>query len=357
MKSLPDGSIDLVFADPPYNMQLSDQLMRPDHSIVDAVDDEWDQFESFEVYDAFTRSWLTQARRVLKPTGAIWVIGTYHNIHRVGAIMQDLGFWLMNDVAWVKSNPMPQFRGVRFCNAHETLIWAKRSREQRSYKFNYQSIKAGNEDLQVRSDWNIPICSGSERLRNGPDKVHSTQKPEALISRILVACSDAGDVVLDPFFGSGTTGAVARKLQRHYIGIERETHYIEAGTERISQVEPAPDESLMPINKPQRVSFNALLDLDLIQPGQFLWLEDRSAKALVRADGALNYNGMFGSIHRLGAELLKKPSCNGWDTWFVDNHTTGEFVSIDDLREDARKLLGLRGNVFMAAKRKSKAKQ
>jgi modification methylase len=338
---LPNGCADLVFADPPYNLQLRQSLYRPNHTLVDGVNDHWDQFESFEQYDAFTRAWLTECRRVLKETGTLWVIGTYHNIFRVGTILQDLGYWILNDVAWIKTNPMPQFRGRRFCNAHETLIWAKRSADQNGYTFNYRALKAANDDLQARSDWYLPLCMGHERLRNGKGKVHATQKPEGLLHRIVRACTNPGDLILDPFFGSGTTGAVAKRLGRHYIGIEREPSYVEAARERIAAVVPAPKKALELAGPgtERRIPFVTLLEVGLLEPGARLRLGLRDEYALVRADGMLAANGSVGSIHGLGAELMGSPSCNGWDAWRFEDSATGEYRPLDELRQRARRIL------------------
>jgi len=342
LATLPEGCVDLVFADPPYNLQLRGGLHRPDLSRVDAVDDAWDHFGSFTEYDRFTRAWLEACRRVLSPTGTLWVIGTYHNIHRVGAILQDVGFWILNDVAWVKANPMPQFRGVRFCNAHETLIWAKRSAAQSRYTFNYKRLKAANEDLQMRSDWRIPLCQGEERLRDAGGKVHSTQKPEALLRRILAACTNPGDVVLDPFFGSGTTGAVAKRLGRRWIGIEREPRYVQAARQRISAVVPAPCEALdLPEPPPTRVPFVSLLELGLVREGAQLALKGCGATAVILCDGTLAANGHRGSIHAVGARLLGTHACNGWEHWLYVDPDTGRAVPLDDLRTQARRRLGL----------------
>jgi modification methylase len=341
LASLPEKCVDLIFADPPYNLQLKQALYRPNQTQVDAVDDAWDQFASFAEYDQFTREWLTACRRVLKDTGALWVIGTYHNIHRVGAILQDLGYWILNDVAWVKTNPMPQFRGVRFCNAHETLIWAKKSQNQKKYTFNYQSLKAGNDDLQLRSDWYLPLCNGTERLRNGSDKVHATQKPAALLHRVIRACTKPGDVILDPFFGTGTSGAVAKRLGRHYIGIEREEIYVNAARERLLTIEPVPEEALQTQDAKSvaRIPFAMLLELGLLQPGDQLRLLESDVFAVVNADCRLSADGQEGSIHRLGARLLGTQGCNGWDAWQYRDGETNEFQSIDLLRKQARAIM------------------
>ena len=335
---LPEKSIDVIFADPPYNLQLEGDLHRPDQSKVDAVDDHWDQFENFEAYDAFTRAWLLAARRVLKPNGTIWVIGSYHNIFRVGAKMQDLGFWILNDVVWRKTNPMPNFRGRRFQNAHETMIWASRDQKGKGYTFNYDAMKAANDDVQMRSDWLFPICTGAERLKdeNG-DKLHPTQKPEALLARIMMASTKPGDVVLDPFFGSGTTGAVAKRLGRHFVGIDREDKYIEAAYERIAAVRPLENADLSMLSGKRaepRVAFGSLIDTGLIQPGAFLYDAKRRHVAKVRADGTLCAGEKVGSIHKVGAELQGLDACNGWTFWHYER--AGGLTCIDELRRIAR---------------------
>lgn len=340
MASLPEKCVDLIFADPPYNLQLRGDLFRPNLTQVDAVDDEWDQFAGFAEYDAFTRAWLTAARRVLKDSGTIWVIGTYHNIHRVGAILQDLGCWILNDVEWIKTNPMPNFRGVRFCNAHETLIWAKKSERQKKYTFNYKALKAGNDDLQVRSDWHLPICGGRERLRDQGRKVHATQKPEALLHRVIRACSNPGDLILDPFFGSGTTGVVAKRLGRRFIGIEREPDYIEAARRRIAEVEPVlPDLLEQAEPPPKRIPFAVLIELGLLSPGDRLRLEDTDTYAVVQADATIRSDSVRGSIHRAGAELLRAAGCNGWAHWHYLESESGVYRPLDDLRKKARLLM------------------
>lgn len=318
LEALPEASIDLIFADPPYNLQLGGDLRRPDDSLVDAVDDDWDKFSSFAEYDAFTRAWLLAARRVLKPDGALWVIGSYHNIFRVGAALQDLGFWMLNDVVWRKANPMPNFRGRRFTNAHETLIWAARSQQSR-YTFHYEALKGGNDDLQVRSDWFIPLCTGEERLKDAAGvKVHPTQKPEALLARVILGTTKPGDVILDPFFGTGTTGAVAKALGRHFIGLERETIYAEAARKRIAAVTPLPAEafSLAPAKRTEvRVPFIHLIEGGLVKPGELLIDDRKRHSAIVRADGTLALGPAIGSIHKIGALAQGLPSCNGWTFW------------------------------------------
>ncbi len=337
MNKLPAASVDLIFADPPYNLQLQGSLHRPDHSLVDAVDDEWDQFASFEAYDAFTRAWLTAARRVMKPNAAIWVIGSYHNIFRVGAILQDLGFWILNDVVWRKNNPMPNFRGRRFTNAHETMIWASKS-AQSKYTFNYEAMKAGNEDLQLRSDWLLPICTGGERLKdkNGR-KVHPTQKPEALIARVLLSSSKRGDVVLDPFSGSGTTAAVSKRFGRTCIGIERDPEYAAASRIRLSEIETLPDDALTEApakREAPRVAFSSVVERGLILPGARLMDAKRKYEALVRADGTLALGNVVGSIHKIGAIAQEAEACNGWTFWHVE--TPKGLSPIDMMREQIR---------------------
>ena len=336
MNALPEGSVDLIFADPPYNLQLKGDLHRPDNSHVDAVDDHWDQFSSFAEYDAFTRAWLKAARRLLKPNGAIWVIGSYHNVFRVGAAMQDAGYWLLNDVVWRKSNPMPNFRGKRFTNAHETLIWASKG-EGAKYTFNYEALKALNEGIQMRSDWVIPLCTGHERLKDAAgDKAHPTQKPEALLHRVLVGTTNPGDVVLDPFFGTGTTGAVAKMLGRDYIGIEREAAYREAATARLARVRKFDREALTVTASKRaepRVPFGQLVERGLLRPGEALY-SPRGQVAKVRADGTLVGLDVRGSIHQVGAHLEGAPSCNGWTYWSF--RKDGMNVPIDVLRQQIR---------------------
>jgi modification methylase len=341
MNALPAGSVDLIFADPPYNLQLEQPLTRPDQSHVDAVDDDWDKFESFAHYDAFTRAWLAAARRLLKPDGALWVIGSYHNIFRVGAALQDLDFWLLNDVIWRKANPMPNFRGTRFTNAHETLIWASKSQKSR-VTFNYEALKAGNEDSQMRSDWLFPLCTGAERLKGEDDeKLHPTQKPEALLYRILTATTHPGDVVLDPFFGTGTTGAVARKLGRHFIGIERDTTYAAGALKRIAAAKPVIAEALetaVPKRQAARVAFASLLEQGLVAPGEMLVDDRQRFSAMVRADGTLVSGAHQGSIHKVGALVQEAEACNGWTFWH--QRRDGRLAPIDELRTDVRARMG-----------------
>jgi len=342
LEKLPDASVDLVFADPPYNLQLERELLRPNNTVVDGVDDAWDKFSSFADYDGFSRAWLGECRRVLKPDGAIWVIGSYHNIFRLGAALQDLGFWIQNDVIWRKTNPMPNFRGKRFTNAHETLIWAGRDAKSR-VTFNYEAMKALNDDIQMRSDWLFPICSGPERLKDGEGrKAHPTQKPEALLSRILLATSNPGDLVLDPFFGTGTTGAVARRLGRRWLGIERDADYAEAARRRIDRVRPLPPSALETARSKRaepRVPFGTILELGILEPGITLTDERGHVRAEVKADGTLSLAGRQGSIHRLGAEVQGKSACNGWTFWHFE--AEGVRKPIDALREEARRQLGL----------------
>jgi modification methylase len=334
MARLPDKSVDMIFADPPYNLQLGGDLFRPEGSRVDAVDNDWDKFDNFAHYDNFTRDWLEQARRLLKDDGTIWVIGSYHNIFRIGALLQDADFWILNDIVWRKSNPMPNFRGTRFTNAHETLLWCSKSEKAR-YTFNYRAMKALNDDLQMRSDWHLPICAGPERLKGADGaKAHPTQKPEALLYRILLACTKPGDVVLDPFFGTGTTGAVARRLGRKWIGIEREPAYVKVAKERIQSTLPL-DESAMktvPDKREQpRVAFGLLVESGLVPPGTMLTDTKRRWTAAVRADGSIASGSHAGSIHKVGAALQDAPSCNGWTFWQVVED--GNLVPLDDLRQ------------------------
>lgn len=334
LEALPDKSVDVIFADPPYNLQLGGALHRPDQSLVDACDDEWDQFASFQAYDAFTRAWLLACRRVLKPTGTIWVIGSYHNIFRVGATLQDLNFWILNDIVWRKTNPMPNFKGRRFQNAHETMIWASPDPKAKGYTFNYDALKASNDDVQMRSDWLFPICSGGERLK-GDDgkKVHPTQKPEALLARVIMASTKPGDIVLDPFFGSGTTGAVAKRLGRNFVGIEREQDYIDAASARIAGVTPLGKTELTVLTGKKaepRVAFNTLVESGMVKPGQVLTCAKRRHSAVVRADGTLASGSEAGSIHRLGAKVQGVDACNGWTFWHIDDGHS--LRPIDDLR-------------------------
>ena len=334
MARLPDNSVDMIFADPPYNLQLGGDLFRPEGGKVDACDDDWDKFDSLTAYDDFTREWLDEARRILKDNGTIWVIGSYHNIFRVGALLQDADFWILNDIVWRKANPMPNFRGTRFTNAHETLLWCAKDEKAR-YTFNYRAMKALNDDLQMRSDWVLPICSGGERVKDAAgDKAHPTQKPEALLYRILLACTKPGDVVLDPFFGTGTTGAVARRLGRKWIGIEREPAYVAVARERIDSTLPL-DESAMetvPDKRSQpRVAFGLLVESGMVAPGALLTDNKRRWTARVRADGSIECEGHSGSIHKVGAALQDAPSCNGWTFWHVE--LDGKLQPIDALRQ------------------------
>jgi modification methylase len=333
MRALPSASIDLIFADPPYNLQLGGDLSRPDGSHVDAVTDDWDKFASFATYDQFSREWLTEARRLLKPNGSIWVIGSYHNIFRLGALMQDMGFWILNDIVWRKANPMPNFKGTRFTNAHETLIWASMG-EKAKYTFNYRLMKTLNDELQMRSDWVLPICSGQERLKKGGTKVHPTQKPEALLYRVMLATTNKGDVVLDPFFGTGTTGAVAKRLGREWIGCERESIYREAALERIELALPLDESALTTMQTPRaapKVAFGTLVETGWIAPGAVVSDKKRRMVATVRTDGSLVAGPDTGSIHSLGAKLQGAPSCNGWTFWHIEHE--GELKPIDVVRQ------------------------
>ena len=333
LKKIPRETFDLIFADPPYNLQLKSELTRPDRSKVSAVNDKWDQFENFKKYDEFTYEWLNECKRILKKDGAIWVIGSYHNIFRVGTAIQNLGFWILNDVIWNKNNPMPNFRGTRFTNAHETLIWASKS-EKSKYTFNYQSLKCLNDDLQMRSNWNLPICSGSERLKKNGKKIHSTQKPESLLHRILLATSNKNDLVLDPFLGSGTSAAVAKKLGRNYFGIEKEKNYFKAAEERLKATKPIEDDLLDTLknnrSKP-RIPFGSLVELGIIKPGTNIFDNKKKITARIMADGSIKHNQAEGSIHKVAATILGAESCNGWTFWHCD--INGRTYPIDYLRQ------------------------
>ncbi|MBC7815202.1 MAG: site-specific DNA-methyltransferase [Burkholderiales bacterium] len=341
LAGLPEKSIDVVFADPPYNLQLQHDLYRPNMTKVDAVTDAWDQFPDLAAYDDFTRRWLTACRRVLKDTGTLWVIGSYHNIHRVGSIMMDLDYWILNEIIWERANPMPNFRGSRFNNAHETLIWAQKEQGKR-YTFNYHAMKTGNDDKQMRSVWTLPICSGAERIQVNGAKAHSTQKPEALLARIINSSTHPGDIILDPFFGSGTTGAVAKRLRRHWIGIERDPAYITVAHERIDKVQPASQDEAVyqPSNKPKerRIPFAHLLEAGLLQPGQQLRFEGGEIYTTITADGALIYDDgqtvQRGSIHKIASTLLNAPG-NGWTYWYFRD-ADGKWQMIDTLRQKLR---------------------
>ena len=335
MRMLPAASVHCVFADPPYNLQLRGELRRPDDSLVDGVDDDWDRFTDFAAYDQFTRDWLAECRRLLRKDGTLWVIGSYHNIYRIGTILQDLGFWVLNDIVWRKSNPMPNFRGRRFTNAHETMIWAARGRDSR-HRFNYQAMKALNDDIQMRSDWLMPLCTGPERLRNQHGlKLHPTQKPEALLHRVLLAGTAPGDIVLDPFLGTGTTAAVAKRLQRHFIGIERHPAYAEAAIGRVRRTRPAPVGGIATTpsrREAPRVPFGNLVESGLVPPGTVLHDRVRRVSATVMADGTLTSGTAQGSIHRIGALVQNAPSCNGWTFWYVERD--GALVVLDTLRAE-----------------------
>lgn len=336
MNELPEKSVDMVFADPPYNLQIHQELYRPNMTLVDGVDDEWDRFQSFEDYDRFTEAWLSAARRVLKDTGTIWVIGTYHNIYRMGKILMDLGFWILNDIVWIKTNPMPQFRGVRFANAHETLIWAQKVKGAK-YTFNYHDMKALNDDLQMRSDWYIPICTGRERIRINGEKAHSTQKPEALLYRVILSSTNVGDVVLDPFFGTGTTGAVAKRLHRNWIGIERDARYVAVAKERIDQVVPvlvdAVQATATPLHKTKKVPFGVLVEHGYILPGEPLFFQaKRELQATVLANGHIKMGNNEGSIHQMGRLITGSP-CNGWEHWYFLDAREQKMFPIDELRK------------------------
>jgi modification methylase len=333
MRALPDACVDMVFADPPYNLQLGGDLFRPEGGRVDAVDNDWDKFDSLKTYDEFSRAWLAEARRILKPNGTLWVIGSYHNIFRVGSVLQDEGFWILNDIIWRKVNPMPNFKGTRFTNAHETLIWASQG-ENAKYTFNYRAMKTLNDELQMRSDWSFPICGGQERIKKNGTKAHPTQKPEALLYRILLACTKPGDIIVDPFFGTGTTGAVAKRLGRHFIGLERERSYVDVAEERIAAALPL-DESMLKTMQADtaapRVAFGTLVETGYMKVGTKVWDLKRRWCATVRTDGSLICDAGTGSIHKLGATLQGAPSCNGWTFWHYE--VDGVLKPIDDVRQ------------------------
>lgn len=342
MRQLDDECIDLIFADPPYFLQLRGELYRTNQTKVDAVTDEWDKFQGFDEYDEFTYNWLKECRRVLKKDGTIWVIGSYHNIFRVGKIMQDLGYWILNDIIWVKSNPMPNFKGTRFNNAHETLIWAAKS-EDAKYTFHYKALKTYNDEKQMRSDWYLPICNGNERIKVNGKKAHSTQKPEELLFRIILSTSNAGDIVLDPFMGSGTTGAVAKMLHRNFIGFEKEEEYVRIAADRIKNVKPVGESELLEYRveyKPPKVPFGSLIASGYIRIGEALYSKDRKHRAVVQADSSLTYGDTVGSIHKVSAKILGRKANNGWDFWYVERE--GKLISIDQLRKDYIRDWGLR---------------
>ncbi len=336
LKKIPSETFDLIFADPPYNLQLKNELSRPDRSKVNAVNDKWDKFESFKSYDEFTIDWLTECKRILKKNGSIWIIGSYHNIFRVGYIVQDLGFWILNDVIWNKNNPMPNFRGTRFTNAHETLIWASKS-EKSKYTFNYQSLKCLNDDLQMRSTWNLPICSGKERLKSNGVKIHSTQKPESLLHRIVLASSNKNDFILDPFLGSGTTAVVSKKLGRNYFGIEKEKNYFDAANKRLKNTKIIENEYLDTLEnnrtKP-RIPFGSLVEMGLIRPGTKIYDQKKKINAKIMVDGSIKYQESEGSIHKVAAKIIGAESCNGWTYWHYESGNS--LKPIDDLRQRLR---------------------
>jgi len=338
LRMLPDASVNCIFADPPYNLQLRGELRRPDDSLVDGVDDDWDKFNDFAAYDAFTRDWLTECRRVLKDNGSLWVIGSYHNIFRVGASLQDLGFWILNDVIWRKSNPMPNFKGTRFTNAHETLIWAAKGQGAKRYTFNYDAMKMANDELQMRSDWTLPLCTGEERVKDADgNKGHPTQKPEALLHRVILSSSKPGDLILDPFFGVGTTGAAAKRLGRRFIGLEREPDYVALAKDRIAKVIPVSPEDLDVMGSKRsepRVPFGQVVEAGLLRPGDKLYCPKGQHMARVRADGSIVVGDLSGSIHKIGAMVQSQPACNGWTYWHFK--TDRGLTPIDVLRSKVR---------------------
>jgi len=333
LKTIPSKTFDLVFADPPYNLQIGKKLRRPDDSKVNGVSDKWDHFESFNDYDNFCKQWLKECKRVLKDNGSIWVIGTYHNIFRLGYHIQNIGFWILNDVIWKKNNPMPNFKGTRFTNAHETLIWASKNKKSK-YTFNYQSLKCLNDDLQMRSDWTLPICNGSERIKKNGKKVHSTQKPESLLHRILLASTNKNDFIFDPFLGTGTTAAVAKKLCRNYFGIEKEKKYFNTAKQRLEKTIKIEDHYLDTVknnkSKP-RIPFGSLVELGIVKPGMNIFDDKRKVNAKIMADGSIKYQNLEGSIHKIAAKIMGSESCNGWTFWHYNNE--GSILPIDNLRQ------------------------
>ena len=333
LKTIPSKTFDLVFADPPYNLQIGDTLKRPDNSKVNGVNDKWDQFKSFEDYDSFCKAWLIECKRILKENGSIWVIGSYHNIFRIGYHMQNLGFWILNDVIWKKNNPMPNFRGTRFTNAHETLIWASKNKKSK-YTFNYNSLKCLNDDLQVRSDWTLPICNGKERIKTNGKKIHSTQKPESLLHRVLLASTNKGDLIFDPFLGTGTSASVAKKMGRNYFGIEKEKKYFKAAQQRLRETKKIEDHYLDTIknnkSKP-RIPFGSLVELGIVKPGMDIFDQKKKISAKIMADGSIKYQGDAGSIHKVAAKIIGAESCNGWTYWHYN--MGGSIVPIDNLRQ------------------------
>lgn len=334
LKKLPSNSIDLIFADPPYNLQLGEKLIRPDSTEYSGVEDKWDKFSSNQEYEDFCTEWLGECKRILKDNGSIWVIGSYHNVFTLGYIMQSkLNLWFINDIIWIKHNPTPNFNGTRFNNAHETLIWATKSKESK-FTFHYKSMKSFNDDKQMRSDWYLPICQGGERLKDENNvKVHSTQKPEDLLYRIILSNSNEGDIILDPFFGTGTTGAVAKKLNRNFIGIEQEDKYIKYAKERIEIIQPLDLETLeykIEI-KESKVSIGQLIESELLSPGTCLYDKNKTYKAILLADGTLDDSQFVGSIHKLSARRLGKTNNNGWEYWYF--YKDGTFTSINELRK------------------------
>jgi modification methylase len=333
LKKIPDKTFDLVFADPPYNLQIGEKLRRPDDSKVNGVNDSWDRFKNFEDYDIFCKNWLSECQRVLKDNGSIWVIGSYHNIFRLGFHIQNMNFWILNDVIWRKNNPMPNFKGTRFTNAHETLIWAAKNKQSK-YTFNYQSLKCLNDDLQMRSDWTLPICNGKERIKKNGKKIHSTQKPESLLHRILLASTNKGDFIFDPFLGTGTTAVVAKKLGRNYFGIEKEKKYFNAIKQRLENTPKIKDDYLDVIknnkSKP-RIPFGSLLELGIIKPGMNIFDQKKKVNAKIMADGSIKHQNLEGSIHKIAAKIIGADSCNGWTYWHYD--LSGSLVPIDNLRQ------------------------
>jgi len=336
IKKIPDKTFNLIFVDPPYNLQIGKNLKRPDNSKVNGVHDKWDQFRNFKDYDNFCKVWLTECKRILKDNGSIWVIGSYHNIFRLGYLLQNLDYWILNDVIWRKNNPMPNFKGTRFTNAHETLIWAAKNKTSK-YTFNYQSLKCLNDDLQMRSDWTFPICGGKERLKKNGKKIHSTQKPEALLHRIILATTNKNDSIFDPFLGTGTTAVVAKKLGRKYFGIEKDNKYFETANERVNRtklIEESYLDTLKNNKSKPRIPFGSLVELGIIKPGTKIFDQNKKINAKIMVDGSIKYQHTEGSIHKIAAKIIGTESCNGWTYWYYQSGNS--LRSIDELRQRLR---------------------
>ena len=340
LKKFPDESIEVIFADPPYFMQTEGELIRPEGTKFQGVEDEWDKFDGYKEYDKFCFEWLKECKRVLKKDGTIWVIGAFQNICRIGYIMQNLGYWILNDIIWSKPNAAPNFAGTRFQNSHETMLWCSKSKDAK-YTFNYKTMKHLNEGKQDKSIWDIGICIGKERIK-GEDgkKAHSTQKPEKLLYKVILSSSKPKDIILDPFFGTGTTGAIAKLLGRNYIGIERDKNYVLIARERINKI--IPEESnitkLELEVKPPKVPMEKLIEKGFLDVGEKLYDKDRKFSANLLKNGHLNNGKETLSIHKMSGKYLNKDNNNGWDYWYMERN--GKLISINELREEyAKKFL------------------